>query len=323
MKKKIYIRADASASIGTGHVVRCIALADMLKHDFYIQFVAKSAPENIINQINMAGFSFMKIDHEHDFLVHLNASDLVVLDHYSLGSDYQKNIKSIGCKLVCIDDLHDKEFFADLIINHAPGVTLHDYKAHPNTKYALGLSFALLRSAFLENAKSKQKLHNTKETLFICFGGSDFKNLTEQVLRIAKSFFEFKKIIVVTGSAYSNLDTLQSNVFSDSRIVHYHAIDENQMIQLLKTADLAIVPASGMLFEVLTFTMPVITGSYVDNQAIFLSELTKYKQVINCNDFSDQAVTIAIQYVLQNKIAYDEVFDGNSAARINDLFKKL
>ena len=42
---------------------------------------------------------------------------IVVLDGYHFDTNYQTKIKQKGCKLVCIDDLHDKHFVADIIIH--------------------------------------------------------------------------------------------------------------------------------------------------------------------------------------------------------------
>ncbi len=58
---------------------------------------------------------------------------IVVLDGYHFGTNYQKQIKLKGAKLVCIDDMHDKEFVADLIINHIPRITPQDYNVQPFT----------------------------------------------------------------------------------------------------------------------------------------------------------------------------------------------
>lgn len=321
MKPKVYIRADASSQIGLGHLVRCIALAHMLKTSFKIIFVCRQIPSQIIKELNDNNFELLKIERDSSFFENITKGDIVVLDGYHFDIEYQKNIKAIGCKLVSIDDLHDKEFAADLIINHVPGVKLTHYNAKPYTKFALGLNYALMRPSFLEQAKVQPTVNKKRETLFICFGGSDHKNLTEQSLLIIKPFINFSKIIVVTGPAYNSLNSLQQLIHKDKRIIHYHAIEEQQMVNALKEAHVAIVPASGILFEVLTFKIPVITGSYIDNQAVFINEMTKYKQVINSIDFSAINLTNSINYVLNATIKYDTIFDGYSGERINELFK--
>jgi UDP-2,4-diacetamido-2,4,6-trideoxy-beta-L-altropyranose hydrolase len=320
---QIFFRVDGNSQIGLGHLVRCVALAHMLKNEYHITFYSKAIPLQIIKELSDNGFDLFHIEDEFDFLKKITNKEIVVLDGYQFDTEYQNQIKLTGCKLVCIDDLYDKEFVADLIINHAPGIKPECYKARYYTKFALGLPYALLRRSFLEQAKIKRIENKKIEALFICFGGSDFKNLTEATLVIAKKFNDFKQIIIVTGAAYTNTGSLKQIISQDERIIHYHAIQEDQMLAVLKEADLAIVPASGMLFEVLTLQIPVITGWYVNNQSVFISEMIKYKQVINSNDFSDVNLTQAIKKVLNAKTEYDIIFDGESGKRISNLFKSL
>ena len=127
MKQKVYIRTDGSPEIGLGHVVRCVSLAHMLKNDFTIHFFVLEIPDSLKNEITQNGWDVTFIDRESDFLNKLTGNEIVVIDGYQFDSEYQKEIKSKGCKLVCIDDFHDQHFYADLVINHAPGVSKDDY----------------------------------------------------------------------------------------------------------------------------------------------------------------------------------------------------
>jgi len=161
MLNRIFIRADGSAKIGLGHLVRCNALAFMLKNDFQIFFVCKEIPDEIFTEITNNGFQVLTIDSEKDFFKILSKNEIVVIDHYGLGTNYQKQIKELGCKLVCIDDLHDKEFYADVIINHAEGILVEDYKCKSCTKLYLGINYALLRFPFLlASIVEKEKLYH-------------------------------------------------------------------------------------------------------------------------------------------------------------------
>src|SRR5690554_1634601 len=108
MKKQIYIRADGDSQIGLGHLVRCMALAQMLTSDFEICFVSKQIPQSLINELNQFGFSLLIIINEDEFFRRLEGKEIVILDHYELDSIYQKTIKNFGSKLICIDDLHNK-----------------------------------------------------------------------------------------------------------------------------------------------------------------------------------------------------------------------
>lgn len=323
MKSSIYIRADGDAQIGLGHLVRCMALAYMLKEEFSISFVYKYAPESIIEEIEKAGFSLLKIKNEEDFLVILNSGGIVVLDHYGLDSDYQKEIKQKGCKLVCIDDLHDKEFFADLIINHAPGVKAMNYRSQPSTQFALGLDYVLLRPAFLEAAKQERKIKGLK-TVFICFGGADYRNLTRQCVHQVVELNIFEKIIVVIGSAYQKKEELLKFTNNIPNLSIYHSINEGRIVDLMNISDVAIVPASGILLEVLSSGCRVISGKYVDNQRHLHSQYKSINAFIDADNFSEDNLKLALNTLISSTFKMPERFiDGLSSTRLLKLIKQL
>ena len=91
------------------------------------------------------GFTANNIHKESDFFKVLKAGDIVVIDGYHFDTSYQRNLLEAKIKLVCIDDLHDKEFLAHMIVNHAPGVKSDKYLAPEGTQYLLGPKYALLR----------------------------------------------------------------------------------------------------------------------------------------------------------------------------------
>ena len=264
MKEIIYIRADGNEQIGLGHLVRCLALGQMLKEEFTIHFVCKHTPDSIIQEIKVAGFLFSKIKEEKEFLSFLKPLNMVVLDHYGLDSNFQIKIKEVGCKLICIDDLYDKEFYADLIINHAPGIKASDYQAQHYTKFALGTNYALLRPAFLEAAKTARVIDKI-DTAFICFGGSDIYDLSLKSMKVVLKFTEIAEINVVLGSAYKHTAIFEL-AKSDSRIKLHKSLDEITLCELMKKCNLGIVPSSTILYELCCVKMPIISGYFVDNQ---------------------------------------------------------
>ena len=154
MKKKIYFRTDGNNHIGLGHVIRCLALADMLKEEFECVFATRFVNKYIIEEIEKSCLSYIKLKEDHnkhfeDFLTYINKEDIVVLDNYFFTTEYQIIIKNVGCKLVCIDDMHDKHYVADAVINHGPSLRENQFSVESYTKLCLGLDYALLRKPFL------------------------------------------------------------------------------------------------------------------------------------------------------------------------------
>jgi len=321
-KTTIHIRTDGNHLIGLGHLVRCMALANMLKNNFSITFYFKDIPKAIFTELEYLGYICFRIDKEKEFIERLNINTIAVLDGYQFDSTYQKQIKATSAELVCIDDLHDKEFYADLIINHAPGIKPEDYMAHPYTQYALGPDYSLLRPAFLEQTKKKRKIEKI-ETVLICFGGSDYRNLTESTLQVILSNVNFKKIIVVTGSAHFCSDVLNLLINNDSRIVHYNSVDEKQMLSIMLESDLAIVPASGILLEVIAAGCIAISGMYAENQKFVYSNYKKTGYFIDAIDFNEVNLRVAINKSFKINVDAQKIIDGSSGKRLLKYFLHL
>lgn len=147
--KKVYFRADASANIGYGHFVRTLALADILKDNFDCIFFTCHPTLYQIKEMGKV-CRYVALDsktHFDDFLSSLQGDEIVVLDNYFYHTEYQREIKNKGCKLVCIDDIHDKHYVADVLINPSlTDVSLFDVE--PYTNLCLGFEWMLLRKAF-------------------------------------------------------------------------------------------------------------------------------------------------------------------------------
>ena len=323
MSKQVVIRVDGSSQIGLGHLVRCIALAHMLQDHFQIHFISKEVPESIIEDIISSNFRFTKIETEKSFFNLLNGEEIVVLDNYFFDTDYQKRIKEIsGCILVCIDDLNDREFYADLIINHNPGLKPQDYQVQHFTQFALGLDYALLRPAFLKAARDERKIEKT-ESVIICFGGSDPKNLTKNTVQIILDNFNFIIINVVVGVSYLHSDEIEKLALEHEKINLYKGINDSKMLEVMQASDVAIIPSSGILLEALSQKLIIISGVYIENQLDVYTTYKKSGAIIDAGNFSTQNIISALQKLKVNNLTQKEIIDGNSTRRILNLFKNL
>lgn len=265
MTPSIYIRVDASPLIGLGHLVRCIALAQMLKDNFSINFFCIEIPENSANDIQRHGFNFDHIQNESQFLEKLDRNIIVVLDGYHFTSDYQKEIKAKNAKLVCIDELNDKEFFSDIIINYVPGFNPEDYRAAEYTQFAFGLGFTLLRPTFLAQL-NKNRIVEKIENVLISFGGSDPKNLTLKVLEAILELNKFNKIIAITGPSYRVTNEFLNLISANKNVDHRYNQSEQQMLSAMLETELSIVPASGVALEAICSKTSLLICYTAENQ---------------------------------------------------------
>lgn len=196
MSKKIFIRADANSEIGYGHIMRCYAIAMMIKDYYSINFFSISIPKNIKQDFINEGFAVNIISCDSDFYNHLDQDTIVVSDGYNFNVDYQQNISRSGAKHVFIDDLYNQKFIADIVINHAPNISENLYNIPDKSRLALGLDYALLRPKFLTAAKNASA-RTKSDSVFICFGGADPDNLLKKTIGIVLQFDNLDRKSVV------------------------------------------------------------------------------------------------------------------------------
>ncbi|NBC05535.1 MAG: UDP-2,4-diacetamido-2,4,6-trideoxy-beta-L-altropyranose hydrolase [Bacteroidetes bacterium] len=323
MKSDLFIRTDGSAEIGLGHLVRCMSLSSILGKQFKITFFCREIPEQIEFELKQHGILLKRISQESSFFDQLTEQSTVVLDGYSFDSDYQIKVYQKAGAVACIDDLYDRDFYADLIINHAPGISKEQYSAQPHTKFALGLEYVLLRPPFLKAASQLDETGKMKtDRLLICFGGSDSKNLTLRALNVVSDFNQFKKIIIITGSAYRFKNELLRKIKNDTNVDYYHALNAEEMARAFLRSDIAIVPSSGILFEALATGNIAISGTYTDNQKDVYSGFKKLNAIVDAGEFSKQQISEAIQDI-ENHKNKNKLIDGKSPERLRRIFQTI
>ena len=316
-KKKIIFRADGNSEIGLGHITRSLALAAMLKDDFLCVFATRFLTDYLEKEIQKNCTEIIHLpqskDHFQVFLSHLTGNEIVVLDNYFFDTEYQREIKAKGCKLVCIDDLHDKHFVADAVINHAPGIEKDDYSAEAYTKLCLGLDYTLLRPAFLQ-ATSLRDTFAKNNNLLICFGGADPNNDTLQTLQFLERKEKDFHCHLVLGNVYKHINILNDFIKTTPLSIDvYHNLDEFSMVKLMQSCAQAILPPSTISMEYLT----------VRNGTLYLKLIAE-----NQNQFHDYLINN--KYVLPFELINEEKkleqimhFNGKSKNQILSLFYTL
>jgi spore coat polysaccharide biosynthesis predicted glycosyltransferase SpsG len=248
----------------------------MLKDDFETVFATvnptdyqKSELSGICPCINLN-----RETHFEDFLSILHGDEIVVLDNYFFTTDYQRAVKKKGCRLVCIDDMHDKHYVADIVINHGidnPAL----FSVEPYTRLCLGLEWALLRRPFIEaSVNDKIRKNSPKiENIAISFGGVDMYHLTDQWIEILCKNKHIQRIDAIVGKEYQTSLPISSLV----NVVFHRSVSAHEVVNILSGCDLSIVSASTVCLEALACHARVAAGYYVDNQ----KEFYKYLKINN------------------------------------------
>jgi UDP-2,4-diacetamido-2,4,6-trideoxy-beta-L-altropyranose hydrolase len=327
LKQRVYFRADGHAKMGLGHVIRSLALAEMLKEDFDCYFIIRSPLETLEQQILEICNGIIKLPLTIDDVQeaiditekYLTPNDIIVLDGYHFVTEYQKAIKVKGCKIVCIDDIHSYHFIADAVINHAGGLTPKDYSSEPYTQFYLGLQYALLRKPFRKAALERDN-QSPNNNVFICLGGADPKNDTIGVLEHCIRIVNFDKCFLVIGGAYLHREALEKYLETTTlEITLLSNLSADDMAKYMQKCSYAITPPSTISYEYLSTGGILYLKIIADNQ-------------ININRYFVEA-GLAFEFdnigkieerVLENTLRLQsEIFDGQQKKRFKRLFNVL
>ena len=338
-KASIYFRADGNSKMGLGHVIRSLALAEMLREEFELTFLIRNPLESLRSQILRTCHHLIELPAPKSDLAeaseiainYLKEGAIIILDGYHFKTAYQERLKAVNSKLVCIDDIYAFHFLADAIINHAPGLSPQVYSKETYSSLHLGLDFSLLRPPFLAAAQQTRKITSLKR-VFLCFGGADIHNVSLQVLQfLAQIPEELEQVDVVLGGANvfrNEIRTFAANC-STLQIVPHERLSAQEMADLMTQNDLAIVPASSILYEVTAVKMPVISGFYVDNQINVYNGFNALGMIYgvgNLNEFRDYKTLIREikQNGWQEQLEAQNIYQkGNSKANFIQLFRRL
>ena len=319
-KPKVYIRADGNTEIGLGHIIRSLALANMLKEDFDCIFATRFLTPYIKKEAEVSCVEVTKLPEEGDkhfssFLSLLSGREIVVLDNYFYPTEYQQLIKDKGCKLVCIDDIHDKHFVADVIINHAGGLNRELYSSAPYSALYTGTEYALLRPSFLSRKKTQG------DSIFISMGGADKNNDTLNILELLNRKNINKTCFVIIGDAYLHKTLLYE--FCDKTTLNIKILKNltaEEMSEIMLQCHYAICPPSTISYEYLS-----LIGGELYVNVIADNQKDLYKFFIKENlAFDTSSLFVKDKIQVSNSIEQQKkYFDGQSDKRLLNIFHKL
>ncbi|MER1998568.1 MAG: UDP-2,4-diacetamido-2,4,6-trideoxy-beta-L-altropyranose hydrolase [Lysinibacillus sp.] len=271
----LYIRADASQTIGVGHIMRCLAIGESWKKaGGRVCFLVKDIPSLLREQLLQQQFqvlqipSFTELQEEIDWLK-VNTSQksaILLLDGYHFTDSYQAALKHYF-KLVVIDDYsHANHYYADLILNRnlIADEQLYLDKKQSYTKLLLGMQYNYIREEFKKYRREDNNVSANIKNVLINFGGGDSQNYTEATIRFLKHTPNIH-LTVVVGPAYKGHEKLDETIKQvEGRVTVLQNV--NNMAEIMSTVDVAIIAAGTTLFEAAYVGVPTIAIKTATNQ---------------------------------------------------------
>ncbi len=257
-------RADATPELGGGHVYRCLALAQALAADGWeCRFAANAGAERVASWLAEGAFARVAPD-----ALGREPADLLVVDHYRLGAEYERGCRGWAAGILALDDLADRVHDCDFLLDQNLGRSASDYAAlaPERCRVMAGPAFALLREPFARARLAGWRLRGEVRRVLVSMGAADHGNATGVALASLAEMPSLE-VDVVLGAAAPHLAAVreQARAFG-SRCRVWVEIGGDAMVRLIAEADLAIAAAGGGAWERCCLGLPTLLVVLADNQ---------------------------------------------------------
>lgn len=269
----LLIRADSSVSMGTGHVMRCLALAQgWTARGGDVTFLGRYESPALPAHLEAAGMRVRRVREEGDpraaadvlrELAGGGQKPWMVLDGYQFDAEYQRAIRESGWPLLVVDDGGELPWYhASVILNQNLEAESRRYPCGPETRLLLGTRFALLRAEFRSRARRRRRVRRTGARVLVSLGGADAENGTLKVLQaLAQVRLDGLEVCVVAGPANPHRDALREAI-GGFRLLE----TVEDMPSLMEWADAAVVAGGTTCWEIAYLGLPSLVMILAENQ---------------------------------------------------------
>ncbi len=328
---QIIFRVDASVEKGSGHIMRCINLAEQLsKKGAHIRFICRDNPGGLLDFVISRGFTCNRLS-ESIHCYELDAfetqsvlrknyeskADWLIIDHYDFDENWESLMRPFVKKIMVIDDLANRRHNCDLLLDQNYYKNLHSRYyglVKKSTKLCLGPEYALIASNFFSVRDNLRKRDGIVRRILIFFGAGDVYNQTEYALR-AIEFLNRSNLVVDVVVGKSNPHRDQILQYCSLRPWIFYHCQVSYMADLMASADLFIGAGGATTWERCFLGLPSITAILADNQ----SQVSKDVAAIGATlcigwaiDKSIEKYINAISLIIDEK---DKLLDMEKSAR--------
>lgn len=289
----LLIRADASAEIGTGHIYRCLALAQGWQDCGGVAaFLTRDLPMTLGQRLKREGFQVWPLQaeigtaedaQETSIQARKLGASWVVLDGYRFDAAFQKVLKVAEVKTLLIDDegsLGPYEVAA--VLNQNPSARPEWYpQTYGRPALLLGTRYALLRREFLVQKSVRRREMGPAKLLVVSFGGADPAQLTEKVIEAIPSLKDSGLTIevVVGGANLRSQEIARQITLLGPTVKLCQAVED--MGTVWSRADLALIAAGSTCWEICHAGVPGIVISAATNQLPLASHMESLGAAMN------------------------------------------
>lgn len=272
MKKRVAIRLDVGPAIGSGHLMRCLALAQAMRKytELDVLFICRIPLQVKINfPVVYLSKEYCTEKHDYNFpsisdeiseiiqVMQLRKVDCLIVDHYGAKNSYFELLKSkINIPILCIDDNLEREIYVDGVIN---GNIFANNSFYPGVNFLLlGGNYTLLREEFW---KTKEKHINTQlADIYVTSGGADPLGFCHEMISVLLEWNSAVRYHVIVGADF------QKEYIKRLSQYNVELIENANMKKCMEVADLFVTSAGSTLYELAAVGTPSISFILSDDQ---------------------------------------------------------
>lgn len=327
----IVIRADANEFIGTGHVMRCLSIADAFAvRNREVRFATSDhSADRMIHQRGYDTICLKRkwdaLDGENlDGLLELYKPELLIVDSYFVTGNYFNRLKGKVCTAY-IDDLNSDSWDVDYLINYNISADTAAYFRYRDTqtKLLIGPQYAPLRKEF--RGMEKHRIKIVKDIL-VSAGGADPEMITERIMSEACHRWKNITFHFVIGALNPRIERIKTlSERNENAVLH---INERNMAELMRVCDIAISAAGSTLYELCACGLPAVIYVLADNQLLLAKGFSEKGLMLNAGDcrnntvFINELITVVQSLIDERKkrqkmsLRMQRLIDGNGAGRL-------
>lgn len=331
----VAFRVDSSLTIGTGHVMRCLSLANKLrKGNIKSYFICRAHPYHMAEKIKSEGHDVILLPLVHkqkmeddvpdnntswlgasllkdatETSQHLKDISLawLVVDHFAINSIWERKVKeALDLRILVIDGLANRKHECDLLLDqtYSPkGIDRWKNLVPKECKLMVGPKYALLRTEFIEAQRRLRRRDGKVNRILVAFGGVDKLDATSITLE-ALSDLNKKHIHidVVIGAINPNRIILKEKYDKIDNVNIF--IDPNNIANFMSAADLAIGAGGTMMWERCLLNLPTLIITTAENQIDLAKSLDLINAAVYVGDIleiSRKSLRISIERLMNNE----------------------
>ena len=327
--RHIAIRADASPTLGVGHIMRCLVLANELRRcGIETHFLCREITDWAAAQVTQHNHQLIMLKHrETDEAATISACKavgamIVIVDHYALKTQWCDALVGAGFRLVAVDDLAETARPADLLIDPGLGRQPADYDGllPQSSKCLTGAQYGLLRPEFALLRDAPRPNDQPDKHVVISLGGSDPDGQSLPCLDALDGIDGVRVTLVLTSGA-PHLSRVQNRV-GDMETPTSLLIDHHDMPGLIASADLVLGAGGSSALERCVLAVPTLLFVLAPNQQFNADQLEAAGAAVIAHDVAPHALRGQVSALLANPEALSRMSkaahglcDGRGGAR--------